>query len=91
MLFDKELVILKNKFEGIKNLTKLPDAVLILDLKKDITCAKEARKKGIKVIGVVDTNTDPTLADYIVPANDDAISSIKYLLEKIQEVIQGAK
>ena len=91
LLFDKELVILKNKFEGIKNLTKLPDAVLILDLKKDITCAKEARKKGIKVIGVVDTNTDPTLADYIVPANDDAISSIKYLLEKIQEVIQGAK
>src|SRR3989338_2687467 len=70
-LFDKELEILRKKFEGIKNMAKLPDAVLILDVKKDITCAKEARRKGIKIIGVVDTNVDPSLADYPIPANDD--------------------
>ena len=69
---------------------KLPDAVLILDIKKDITCAKEARRKGIKIIGVVDTNIDPTLTDYPIPANDDAISSIKYILEKVQETIKAA-
>jgi len=90
-LFDKELEILRKKFEGIKNMTKLPEAVLILDVKKDITCAKEARKKGIKIIGVVDTNVDPTLADYPIPANDDAISSISYILEKISETIKNVK
>ncbi len=90
-LFDKELEILRKKLEGIKNMTKLPEAVLILDVKKDITCAKEARKKGIKIIGVVDTNVDPTLADYPIPANDDAISSISYILEKISETIKNVK
>ncbi len=90
-LFDKELEILRKKFEGIKNLTKLPDAVLILDVKKDITCAKEARKKGIKIVGVVDTNIDPTLADYPIPANDDAISSVSYILDKVSETITSVK
>ncbi len=90
-LFDKELEILRKKFEGITNLAKLPDAVLILDVKKDIACAKEARKKGIKIVGVVDTNIDPGLVDYPIPANDDAISSIKYILEKISETIQQSK
>ncbi|OGZ65913.1 MAG: 30S ribosomal protein S2 [Candidatus Staskawiczbacteria bacterium RIFCSPHIGHO2_02_FULL_34_10] len=89
--FDKEIESLKNKFEGIKNMKKLPDAVLILDIKKDITCAHEAKRKGIKIIGVVDTNVDPTICDYIIPANDDAISSIKYILETVQETIQNAK
>lgn len=90
-LFDKELAILTKKFEGIKQLNKLPDAVLILDLKKEITCAKEARRKGIKIIAVTDTNVDPTLADYAIPANDDAISSIRYILENVKEVILNAK
>lgn len=90
-LFDRELEILRKKFEGIKRLTKLPDAVLILDVKKDITCAREARRKGIKIIGVVDTNIDPALVDYIIPANDDAISSIRYILDKIQETITSEK
>jgi len=90
-LFDKELEILRKKFEGIKNLPKLPDAVLILDLKKDITCAKEAKRKGIKIIAVTDTNIDPTLADYAIPANDDAISSISYVLEKVKETILNSK
>ncbi len=90
-LFDKELEILRKKFEGIKNMSKLPEAVLILDIKKDLTCAREARRKGIAIIGVVDTNIDPTLADYAIPANDDAISSVRYILEKISETISNAK
>ncbi len=52
---------------------------------------KEAKEKGVKVIGISDTNTDPTLADYPIPANDDAISSIQYILEKVKEVILKAK
>lgn len=87
MQFDKELLVLKNKFEGIKNLSKLPDAVLIMDLKRDLTCAREARRKGIPIIGVVDTNIDPSLADYPIFANDDATSSIAFILGKVQEAI----
>ena len=90
-LFDKELEILRKKFEGIKHMTKLPDAVLILDVKKDITCAKEARRKGIDIVGVIDTNVDPGLVEYPIPANDDAISSVSYILEKVSETITSAR
>jgi small subunit ribosomal protein S2 len=91
MGLEKEIASLNIKFEGIKNMEKLPDAVLILDLKKDIAVAREARCKGIKIIGVVDTNIDPEIADYIIPGNDDAISSVAYILEKIKETILSAR
>ncbi|MDO8436240.1 MAG: 30S ribosomal protein S2 [bacterium] len=85
--FDKEIKDLEMKFGGIKNLEKLPDAIFVLDMKKDNLAVKEARAKGVKVIGIADTNTDPTLADYPIPANDDAISSVRYILEKMKEAI----
>lgn len=91
MKFDKEIKSLKTKFEGIKDMSKLPEAVFIADLRKDITCAREAKRKGIKIIAITDTNVDPEIADYIIPANDDAISSVKYILEKIEEAITNAK
>ena len=91
LMFDRELETLKHKFDGIKDMSKLPDAVFIFDMKKDITCAREAKRKGIPIIGVVDTNIDPSMVDYIIPANDDAISSIKYILEKVQETILNSK
>lgn len=84
---DKELRDLGVKFGGIKNLEKLPDAVFILDIRKDDTAVREARRKNIIIIGISDTNTDPSLVDYPIPANDDAISSVKYILEKVKEVI----
>jgi len=88
---DQELRDLEIKFGGIKNLEKLPDAIFVLDMKKDDLAVKEAKMKGIKVIGISDTNVDPTLADYPIPANDDAISSVKYILEKVKEIIKKAK
>lgn len=84
---DKEFQKLKTKFEGLKNLKQLPDAILVLDIKKDILPVKEAKMKNIKVIGICDTNVDPSLVDYPILANDDAISSVKYILDKIQEVM----
>jgi len=84
---DKILQVLERKIGGIRNLTKLPDAILILDMKKDLLAVKEARMKGIKIIGIADTNVDPDLADYPIPANDDAISSVKYILSKVKEAI----
>ena len=88
---DKELKNLEIKFGGLKKLEKIPEAIFILDMKKDKVAVKEARMKGVKVIGIADTNIDPTLADFPIPANDDAISSVKYILEKVKEVILSAK
>ena len=88
---NQELRNLEIKFGGIKNLEKLPDAILVLDMKKDYLATKEAREAGVKVIGISDSNIDPNLADFPVPANDDAISSVRYILEKVKEVILKAK
>jgi small subunit ribosomal protein S2 len=89
--FDKQLQDFEIKFGGLKSLERLPDTVLVLDMKKDVLAVKEAKIKGITVVGISDTNIDPTLADYPIPANDDAITSVKYILEKLKEVILKAK
>lgn len=88
---EQELRDLEIKFGGIKNLERLPDAIFVIDMKKNALAVKEARRKGVKVIGICDTNVDPTLADYPIPANDDAISSVKYILEKVKEAILKAR
>lgn len=88
---DKEIRDLERKFGGIKNMERLPDVVFVLDMKEDALAVKEARMKGIKVIGIADTNVDPNLADYPIPANDDAITSVKYILDKVREVILKTK
>ena len=89
--FDKKINELEMKFGGIKESTKLPEAIFVCDIKKDEIAVKEARKRGVKVIGIVHTNVDPTLTDYPIPANDDAIPSVKYILEKTKEAILKAK
>jgi small subunit ribosomal protein S2 len=88
---DKELKNLEIKFGGIKNMNEMPDAIFALDMKKDALAIKEAKAKGIKVISIADTNIDPSPADYPIPANDDAISSIKYILDKVKDVIIKSK
>ena len=88
---DRELRDLEEKFGGLKNLQSLPDAVFIVDMKKNETAVREAKKKNIKIIAICHTNVDPTLADFPIPANDDSISSVRYILEKVKEVILNAK
>ena len=88
---NKELQEYEIKFGGIKNLGKLPDVIFVLDMKKDEIAVKEAKMKNIKVIGVSHTNTNPDLADYPIPANDDTRSSIGYILGKVKEIILEAK
>jgi len=87
----KELKQLETKFGGMENLVNLPDAVFICDMKRDILTAREARRKKIPIIAIVDTNINPDLVDYPIPANDDAITSVKYILEKVKEVIAKVK
>ena len=82
----EEMRNLELRFGGLKSLSKLPDAVFICDLDKNQLVLREAKNKGIPVVAVVDTNIDPTLVDHIIPANDDAQSSVQYILSKIQEL-----
>lgn len=89
--FDKEIASLKVKFDGIRDMSKLPEAVFIFGLDKDITCAREAKRKGIKIVSIVDTNVNPDIVDYLIPANDDAISSVRYIIDKVKEVIVNSK
>jgi len=88
---DQEIRDLETKFGGLKNLERLPDAIFVLDMRKDETAIREAKRKGIKIIGIAHTNVDPSLADYPIPASDDAISSVKYILEKVKEAILKTK
>ena len=85
--FQREINDLEEKFGGLEHLTKLPDALFIVDMWKEKLAVKEAKKKNIPVVAIADTNVDPTLADYPIPANDDAISSVKYILEKVKKVM----
>lgn len=88
---DKEIENLQKRFGGIRDLEKIPEIVFICDLKKDELAVREARAKNIRIVGLCDTNVDPSLADYPIPANDDAASSVKYILEKVKETVLGAK
>jgi len=91
LIFEQELKELEMKFGGIKELNKLPYAIFVLDMKKDELAILEAKKKGVKIIGICHTNVDPTLANYPIPANDDSTPSVKYILEKLKETILKAK
>lgn len=91
MLFDEEIEKLNKNLGGIKELSKLPDAVLVLSIKNNLAAVKEARRKKIPVIGLVDTDSDPMLADYPVPSNDDSVSALKFMLEQIKKIVLKSK
>lgn len=89
--FDREIQKLEQKFGGIKKMDKIPEAIFILDIDKENSALKEAKAMGVKTIAVIDTNADPNLVDFPIPANDDSVSSISYILKKIEEVILQEK
>jgi small subunit ribosomal protein S2 len=86
--FNIELQKMNKQFGGIKEMTKLPDALLVIDTHKEKLAVKEAKMKEIPVVGLCDTNADPTIIDYPIPANDDAISSLKLILGAIVKALK---
>ncbi len=84
---EEELKRLNLLWGGIKDMAKLPDVVFVVDMRANDLAVKEARHKGIPIVAIADTNVDPGLADYPIPANDDALSSVKYILEKVKSAI----
>ncbi|MCD6402497.1 30S ribosomal protein S2 [bacterium] len=89
--FEKILQELEQKYGGLQDVKDLPDAIFVVDVEKEKIAISEARKKGIKIIAICDTNGNPTLVDYPIPANDDSVTSVKYILDKVKEVIKKAK
>jgi small subunit ribosomal protein S2 len=89
---ERERKHLQANLAGIKNMSRLPDAVFVIDSNKEQIAVREARKLGIPVVAVVDTNCDPSEVDYVIPGNDDALRAIRLFTSKISESIaEGAQ
>jgi small subunit ribosomal protein S2 len=84
---ERERKHLQANLAGIKNMTRLPDAIFVIDSNKEQIAVREARKLGIPVVAVVDTNCDPSEVDYVIPGNDDALRAIRLFTSKIAESI----
>ena len=94
----KEVIKIKKEYEklntnlcGIRNMKKLPDALIIVDPKKEYNAIKEARRLNIPVFGIVDTNCDPDMVDYVIPGNDDAVRAVKVVLGVLANAINEAQ
>lgn len=85
----REMERMDRNFEGIKEIRKLPSAAFIVDIKNEEIAVAECRKLGIPTVAIVDTNSDPSLVDYPIPANDDAVKSIRLITEVIVEAVQN--
>ena len=90
----KEVILIKKEWEkleknlgGIKDMKKLPDAIFVVDPKKERICIQEAHTLGIPLIGIADTNCDPEELDYVIPGNDDAIRDVKLIVSKMADAV----
>jgi len=81
LMASRALAKLNRIYGTVRNLTKLPDALVVVDIKKEAKVVAEALKTGVKIVALVDTNTDPTPIDYIIPTNDDAVGALQIVLE----------
>ena len=91
ILLKKEMEKLEKNLGGIKNMTEIPGAMFVVDPKKERIAILEARKLGIPVIGLVDTNCNPEDVDYVIPGNDDAIRAIKLIVEAMANAVIESK
>lgn len=87
----QELMKLQKKFLGLRNMTRLPDVLLVIDPQLHHIAIKEAKKLQIPIIALLDTDDDPTQIDYPIPGNDSAKSAITYILNKVEETIEEAR
>lgn len=88
---EKEITKLTKSLGGIKDMTRLPDVLFIVDTQKEHLAVKEARKLNIPVVAIVDTNCNPDDVDFVIPGNDDAIKAVKLLTSKIADAANDAK
>ncbi|NLJ96313.1 MAG: 30S ribosomal protein S2 [Clostridiales bacterium] len=87
MQLRKEWDKLEKNLGGIKNMKKIPDAIFVVDPKKERICIQEAHNLGIPLIGIADTNCDPEELDYVIPGNDDAIRAVKLIVARMADAV----
>ena len=78
---------LQKNLGGIKDMKRIPDAIFVVDPKKEKICVQEAHSLGITLIGIADTNCDPEELDYVIPGNDDAIRAVKLIVSKMADAV----
>lgn len=88
---DKQIAKLERFFGGVSTLKRIPDMLVVADVNTDLVAVKEARAKGIPVLAIVDSNVDPDLADVVIPANDDAVGSIKVLITHLASAYKAGR
>lgn len=88
LLLDREIARFEKFLGGLEGVTQLPEAIFIVDVKREYGAAKEAQRRGVKVIAIVDTNADPDVVDYVIPSNDDANKAIELVVMSIGEAIE---
>jgi small subunit ribosomal protein S2 len=92
LLIEREITRLERYFGGIAGLTKFPDLMFVVDTHKEWGAVKEAKTEKVPVVGIVDSNADPTMVDYPIPMNDDAEKALEYVLGLVKEaVLEGQK
>ena len=87
MKLKKEQDKLTKNLGGIRNMDRLPDAIFVVDPKKEHICIQEAQSLGLTIIGIADTNCDPDDLDYVIPGNDDAIRAVKLIVSKMADAV----
>jgi small subunit ribosomal protein S2 len=87
--FQEEIDLLNQKYDGIKDLSGQPGVAVVLDTIADANAIREAKRLGVPVIGIVDTNADPSAVDYVIPGNDDAIKGTQLLLDYFVEAVKA--
>lgn len=85
LMLEREINKLETRLGGLRNLNRLPDAVFVVDVNNEDTAVLEANKKGVPVVGMVDTNSNPDMVDLVIPSNDDAIRAIKLIVGRMAD------
>lgn len=88
---DRELKHLNQNFEGVENMATLPDLMFVIDPSAEVNAVKEARRMGVPVVAIVDTNCDPDLVDWVIPGNDDALRAIRLFTSKIADAVLAGR
>ena len=91
LLIDREIEKLNRLYGGVRGLDKLPDALFVVDVRREINGVREAQKRGVPVVAICDTNADPDYVDWVIPGNDDAIKSIKILVSAASDAVLEGK
>lgn len=89
--FQEEIDAMNHLYGGVKTMAAKPGALFVTDINNDINAVREARRLGITVVGIADTNVDPTLVDYAIPANDDALKALQLIYGYVQQAIEAGQ